>query len=495
MHAALILLTLQGLLGALDNLWHHEWRGRLPSRPSARRELILHAVRSAIYAPVFLTFGWFAWQGWLAWVFAALLVAELGVTLLDFVEEDRSRLLPASERVLHTVLAVSYGAFLASLAPELMLWASAKSGIVLVERGAWSWVMSVYAAGALGWALRDAAAAWRLATPALATWQRQQFQIRRCLDARNVLVTGATGFIGRALCRRLIEQGHRVIVLARDRSRALDLFGPYCDIVESLDEIRSSRRIEAVINLAGAPIAKRRWTSARKAVLVESRVGTTRALVNWMRARGSPPAVLVSASAVGWYGSSPTGICTEDSPAGEDFPAALCRAWEREASSAHALGVRVVVLRLGLVLGPGGLLSQLLPTFRLALGTTLGAGTQPMPWIHIEDVLRVLERAMSDAAWRGAINAVAPQPVDNRGFSTALARTLSRPLWIKVPARLLRLALGEMSLLLLEGQRVAPVHLAELGYVFRFANLKDALYDLLPSGDSATNWTSVRHIG
>jgi hypothetical protein len=129
MEPALLLLTLQGLLGALDNLWHHELQVRLPSRPTARRELALHALRGAVYGPVFLTFGWLAWQGWLAWVFGALLVAELGVTLLDFVEEDRSRLLPASERVLHTFLAVNYGAFLALFTPELLRWAGVAAAI------------------------------------------------------------------------------------------------------------------------------------------------------------------------------------------------------------------------------------------------------------------------------------------------------------------------------------------------------------------------------
>jgi uncharacterized protein (TIGR01777 family) len=479
MTPALTLLSIQGLLGALDNLWHHELTVRLPSRPEAKRELALHALRGALYGPLFLTLGWFAWNGWLAWAFGALLVVEMVVTLLDFVEEDRSRVLPATERVLHTVLALNYGAFLALLIPQLAQWAAAPTGISIADRGAWSWVMTIFAGGALGWGLRDAVAAWRLARPALATWQREQFQIRRQLHAHGVVVTGGTGFIGSAVCRHLIERGHKVIVLTRDRAKAIDLFGPYAEAITALDEIRPGRRIAAVINLAGAPIASQRWTSARKAVLVESRVGTTRKLVDWMRRLPRPPAVLVNASAVGWYGTHASATFTEEQPPGEDFPALLCRAWEREASRAGKLGMRVVVLRLGLVLGAGGLLGRLLPVFRLGLGAPLGTGQQWMPWIHVQDVATIIEQSLADARWRGAINAVAPEPITNAGFATALANVLRRPLWPAVSAWPLRLALGEMSTLLLDGQNVMPARLAERGYAFRFPTLVQALAQLV----------------
>jgi uncharacterized protein (TIGR01777 family) len=482
MTPTLTLLFLQGLLGALDNLWHHELTLRLPSRPDAKRELALHALRGALYAPVFVTFGWLAWNGWFAWAFGALLVVEIVVTLLDFIEEDRSRVLPATERVLHTVLALNYGAFLALLIPQLALWAAAPSGVSIVDRGAWSWFMAIFAAGALAWAVRDAIAAWRLGRPPLATWQRQQFQIRRQLNAQNVLVTGGTGFIGSAVCRHLIERGNKVIVLTRDRAKAIDLFGPYAEAITSLDEIRPSRRIGAVINLAGAPIASQRWTSARKAVLVESRVGTTRKLVEWMRRLPRPPVVLVNASAVGWYGTHASATFTEEHPSGEDFPALLCRAWEREASRAGKLGTRVVVLRLGLVLGAGGLLGRLLRAFRLGLGAPLGTGKQWMPWIHLQDVLAIVEHSLADARWRGTINAIAPEPSTSGGFSSALAHVLRRPLWPAIPAWPLRLALGEMSTLLLDGQNVTPARLTDLGYSFRFPTLEQALAHLVLRG-------------
>jgi uncharacterized protein (TIGR01777 family) len=487
MISALALLSVQGVLGALDNLWHHELSVGLPKRPNARRELVLHAVRGALYAPVFLSFGWLTWTGWLAWAFGALLVIEIGVTLLDFVEEDRSRVLPATERVLHTVLALNYGAFLALLAPELASWAAASTGVDIAERGAWAWVMTVFAAGALGWALRDAAAAWRLAQPALATWQRRPFQVHRRCDVKTILVTGGTGFIGNAVCRHLIERGHKVIVLTRDRARALDLFGPYAEAITALDDIRPSRRVEVVINLAGAPIAGHRWTPARKALLVESRVGTTRKLVEWMRRLPRAPKVLVSASAVGWYGTHASAAFTEQDSAGQDFPAVLCRGWEREAFRASASGTRVVVLRLGLVLGAGGLLARLLPVFRLGLGAPLGTGNQWMPWIDLRDVVRIVEHALGDEQWHGAINAVAPEPVTNCMLSATLASALRRPLWPALPSWPLRIALGEMSTLLLDGQNVIPERLAALGYAFRFPTLAQALAELLtrcPAGQN-----------
>jgi uncharacterized protein (TIGR01777 family) len=490
MSLVLALLSVQGVLGAFDNLWHHELTVRLPTRPDARRELVLHAVRGALYGPVFLSFAWLMWTGWLAWAFAALLVIEIVVTLLDFVEEDRSRVLPATERILHTVLALNYGAFLALLIPELASWAAAPSGVSIAERGAWSWIMTIFATGAFGWAVRDAVAARRLARPSLATWQRQQFQVRRPRRVKTILVTGGTGFIGQALCRHLIERGHKMIVLTRQRAKAVDLFGPYAEVITSLDDVGPHRRIDAVINLAGAPIASQRWTSARKAVLVESRVGTTRKLVEWMRRLPRAPELLISASAVGWYGTHAFATFTEQHYPGEDFPAVLCRSWEREAFRARTIGTRVVVLRLGLVLGAGGLLGRLSPVFRLGLGAPLGAGNQWMPWIHLYDVLNVVEHSLTDAHWHGAINVVAPEPATNRGFSTKLADALRRPLWPAIPAWPLRLALGEMSMLLLEGQNVTPARLGELGYAFRFPTLEEALAQLMMRGATGQHHSS-----
>jgi uncharacterized protein (TIGR01777 family) len=489
----LALLAIQGLLGAFDNLWHHELRVQLPSRPSAQRELRLHALRAAFYAPVFLSIAWTRWEGWLAVALAALLVAEVGVTLTDFIEEDRTRHLPASERILHTLLAMNYGGFLGLLAPQLMEWWAAPTGIIAADYGGWSWLMTIYAAGAAAWGIRDALASWRLSRSPLATWQRHRFQVRRRLDAHTFVVTGATGFIGRALCRRLIERGDHVIVLARDRAKAINLFGSHAEVVDSLDRIALSRRIDGVVNLAGEAIAERPWTPTRKALLIESRVGTTRAVVEWLARLQRQPRVLVSASAVGWYGTHEHRVFTEHDAAGKGFASALCASWEREALRARHRGVRVTVLRFGIVLGAGGgLLARMLPVYRLGLGARLGDGRQWMPWLHLEDALCMLDAALSDERWHGVVNAVAPEFISNQDFSEALARAVNRPLWFAIPAWMLRRLLGEMATLLVEGQRVAPSRVAELGYRFRFPTLQQALAKIAQQPSAAMN-RAVEH--
>ncbi len=493
MKAALALLTLQGLLGAVDSLWNHELKVKLPGRPTARRELALHALRGTLYAPVFLVFGWLEPRGWLALALAAVVLIEIIVTLLDFVEEDRTRVLPANERVLHTLLAVNFGAFLALAAPALFHWEQQPTEAVIVDRGAWSWVMSLYALGALAFGLRDALAARRLSRPGLGAWQRRQLRIVRHGRPRTVLVTGATGFIGRHLCWRLIEQGDHVLALVRDRRKAADLFGPYAETLTSLEHIHRTRRIDAVINLAGAPIAARRWTPRRKAELVESRVGTTRMLVEWMTHLSRRPAVLISASAVGYYGTPGDAVLAESSPSGTDFPAALCRAWEREALRVQFLGVRPVVLRLGLVLGGGGLLQQLRHVFRLGLGAVFGSGRQWMAWIHLDDAVELMALSIDEPGMHGTLNAVAPQPATSREFARALAQALRRPLWLRVPAWCLRLALGELSTLLVDGQHVVPEKLLQAGYRFRFATLATALADLTGEEQQVPNAQELLH--
>lgn len=307
------------------------------------------------------------------------------------------------------------------------------------------------------------------------------------------LLTGATGFIGRILARRLIERGHRVVVLARNRVKALDLFGPHAQVISALDSLRPDERIDAVINFAGEGIATARWSHARKAVLVESRIGATRVLVDWMRRLARPPAVLINASAIGWYGTHASAAFSERDIAGEDFPATICSAWEREATRARGRGTRVVILRLGLVLGAGGLLLRMLPVFRAGLGAPLGSGGQWVSWIHLDDVVAIVEHALTDKAWEGPINVVAPQPVTNRAFSAALARVCGRPLWPAIPAAPLRWALGELASVVLEGQQVLPRRLQGLAYRFRFATLDAALTDLLGHYRSGAPRKEIQH--
>lgn len=476
MSVALWLLAAQGILGAVDNIWNHEWRARLPSTPEARRELQLHAARGLIYGPVFLAFAWVELRGLCAMTLLAILAIELVITLADFVEEDRARTLSPQERVLHGLLTLNYGAFLALILPALAAQAAMPSAIFAVDHGWMSWLLTLYAAGSSGFGVREALAARRLGRSAQAP------AIEPCPNPRPqaILVTGGTGFIGTALVRRLIERGDKVYVIARSPAKAERLFGSQALIAPSLQALPETVKIDAMVNLAGAPVFGRPWTDARKVALVRSRIDTTRALVDWVADHAVKPRVLVSASAIGWYGTEHGDrAVTETMPAGLDFPAMLCAACEKETRRAEKLDLRVARLRIGLVLGcDGGMLKPLLRVFRLGLGGRFGAGRQWMSWIHLEDLLALIIRALDDPTFSGAINAVAPQPVTNAEFTRTLAAALHRPAILHAPAFALRLMLGEMATLLLDGQRVLPERADQLGFQFRYRALDAALADI-----------------
>jgi len=291
----------------------------------------------------------------------------------------------------------------------------------------------------------------------------------------RILLTGATGFLGGALCRALRVDQYEVTVLSRDPARVAARCGPDVRTLRTLGEWTSETAFDAVVNLAGAPIADRRWSAARRHELRASRVGLTRELVSRLAAARQRPTVLLSASAIGFYGDCGDRELDEGASAGEDFLGLLCAEWEAAAQEAATLGVRVCLLRTGLVLHPsGGVLSRLLPPFRL------GLGCQWMSWIHLDDWVALARRLLEDASASGPFNLTAPQPVTNAFFTAALGRALRRPTPFPVPARLLRLLLGERASLLLASQRVLPRRAEALGYRFRCASLGDALSSCLP---------------
>jgi uncharacterized protein (TIGR01777 family) len=295
-----------------------------------------------------------------------------------------------------------------------------------------------------------------------------------------MLVTGATGFIGGHLVRRLLRRGDQVIVLTRDADHALDRFGPHVRIVTNLEDLEADTRIDAVVNLAGAPIMGLPWTRARRAKLIDSRVRTTRSLIVLMSRLTRPPRVLVSASAVGYYGVRENEWLDEYSTPSPDFQSQLCQEWEAAAVAAERLVARVVRLRIGFVLGrDGGALPQLQMPVRLWVGAILGRGAQWVSWIHIGDLVRLIEFALDTPAMWGPVNAVAPVPVIHSQFQRALGTALHRPVWLRVPAFVLRAMLGEMAQLLVDGQHVVPRRAVEAGFKFRFRQLSGALADLL----------------
>lgn len=286
----------------------------------------------------------------------------------------------------------------------------------------------------------------------------------------QVLVTGGTGFIGRPLCARLHEAGHVVSVLTRDPARARV---PEARCVDALEQVGE---VEAVINLAGASLFDRRWTPAYKQVLRASRIDGTRRLVDWMAQLSRPPRVLVSGSAVGWYGPRDDTPLDEGAAPGEDFAAWLCRGWEAEALKASAFGVRTCLLRTGIVLDRGGgALEKLLLPFRFGLGGPMGDGRQWMSWIHREDLVRLIVWLIGHEDAQGAFNGTAPEPVVNRAFARTLGAVLHRPAVLPTPGFALRLAFGEMAGLLLTGQRALPAAALAAGFRFRHATLEAAL--------------------
>ncbi|MCG8295389.1 TIGR01777 family oxidoreductase [Pseudomonas entomophila] len=296
----------------------------------------------------------------------------------------------------------------------------------------------------------------------------------------HILLTGGTGLIGQHLCQLWRGQGHRLTVWSRTPEQVPKRCGTGVRGVARLDDIAQDDPVDAVINLAGAPIADRPWTAARRTLLWASRVTLTEQLLAWLESREQRPGVLISGSAVGWYGDGGERELTEASPpVKEDFASQLCIAWEETASRAQALGIRVVLVRTGLVLASdGGFLSRLRLPFKLGLGGPLGDGRQWMPWVHIEDQIGLIDFLLRHNEASGPYNACAPEPVRNREFARRLGRALHRPAFMPMPALLLKAGLGELSTLLLGGQRARPVRLLAAGFTFRFNDLQSALDNL-----------------
>lgn len=297
----------------------------------------------------------------------------------------------------------------------------------------------------------------------------------------NIVIAGGTGFIGGALVDALIARGDRLTLLTRDPAAAQARWGAKAafalwDGRSDGDWIKTLDGADAVVNLSGASIADGRWTPPRKLVLIKSRIESTRALVSALSRAAKRPKVLVNASAVGFYGDASDGAATETSPQGRDFLAALCGQWEREALAAEPLGARVVLARFGVVLDrDGGALPKMALPFKLFAGGRLGDGRQAFPWIHRDDAVGALLFALGREDLSGPVNFVAPGGVDNRAFSAALGRALGRPSWAAVPPFVLKLALGEMSEMLLKGQNAVPKKLLAAGYEFKHETADSAL--------------------
>jgi uncharacterized protein (TIGR01777 family) len=301
----------------------------------------------------------------------------------------------------------------------------------------------------------------------------------------RVTVTGATGLIGAKLVAALQQRGDEVTVLSRSPEKAREALGDVeahaWDPIEGQAPEEALAGRDGVVHLAGEPIAQR-WSDEVKRKVLESRDAGTRNLVAGIEAAEPRPRVLVSASGVGYYGPHGDERVDESSPAGDDFPATVCVAWERAADSAGELGLRVVKIRTGIALaGDGGALAQMLTPFKLGVGGPVAGGKQYMSWIHLDDIVGMYLAALDDATWSGPVNATAPEPVTNEEFSKALGKALHRPAVAPVPKLALKALYGEMATIVVTGQRAVPRRAAELGYSHRHPDLDEALRNALGS--------------
>lgn len=298
---------------------------------------------------------------------------------------------------------------------------------------------------------------------------------------KNILITGGTGFIGTTLCKRLDDHGYTIFILSRtakqrDNSGAINY-------ISELNELDGTN-IDSVINLAGEPLAAKRWNSDRKAEFVNSRVETTRQLFEYFQQQNHHPESVISGSAIGYYGACDDQHLVEQSSAGSGFAANLCQQWEDQAANFETLGVRLCIVRIGVVLGPnGGAFDEMRRSFDLKVASRLGHGEQWMSWIHLDDMVSSLLFLLQNTAAKGVFNCTAPEPVTNSSFTDAMKRATGALLNVPMPAFALRAIVGEMAdEVLLVGQRVIPKHLLETGFEFKYTQIDSAVKDILKNG-------------
>jgi len=299
----------------------------------------------------------------------------------------------------------------------------------------------------------------------------------------KVAITGATGFVGSRLVEQLQAQGHQPLILTRNLDAALKTFpnlevvaytptesGPWQDVISGCD---------AVVNLAGEPIAESRWTAKQKQKILNSRQLSTQKLVEAIAKASLKPTVLVNASAIGFYGTSETATFDENSASGSDFLAEICQKWEAQAQKAKDVGVRLVILRFGIVLGEGGALAKMIPAFKLFAGGPMGTGKQWFSWIHRDDLVNLIIEALTRSDIEGVLNATAPNPVRMSELCQTLGEVLNRPSWLPVPGFALEALLGEGAQVVLEGQQVLPKRTISYGFNYQYPTLKPALAEIV----------------
>ncbi|MDO8271425.1 MAG: TIGR01777 family oxidoreductase [Gammaproteobacteria bacterium] len=292
----------------------------------------------------------------------------------------------------------------------------------------------------------------------------------------RILITGGSGFLGQAMSRALTWRGDEVVILSRHPHLHLARKAG-TQWIGSLEQVQQP--VDAVINLTGANLFSRPWTTRHRQALRDSRIAATEKLISWICEQPQPPRVLLSGSAIGFYGDGGEQALTEDSPAGTDWASTLVKDWELATASAAAAGIRTVSLRTGLVLGEGGLLAPLVPLFRFGLGGSLGNGQFWYSWIHLQDWVNATLMLLDSKALQGPFNLTAPHPVRYHEFASALGTSLRRPVWLTPPAWVLRLLLGERASLMLGSTKALPVRLEAAGFKWQHERLNEALHDIV----------------
>lgn len=301
--------------------------------------------------------------------------------------------------------------------------------------------------------------------------------------SKRVLITGGTGFIGHVLCQELLARDYELTVFSRQPAETVKANCGRVEAIRDLQQLRAHPGYDAVINLAGEGIADKRWSEDRKQALRDSRIGVTETLVDVIRSWERAPEVLVSGSAVGFYGDQGGATVTEETRPNDEFTHRLCRDWENAAKPLADDGVRVCFSRTGVVAGPdGGFLERMILPFKLGLGGRLGSGTQYMPWVHRDDVVGALIWMMENSSASGPFNVVSPNPATNAEFTRSLGKVLHRPTLFPAPAPVLKVALGEMARLLLTGQKAIPEKLINQNFTFRYPELEQALAQSVAPG-------------
>ncbi|MBE9001502.1 MULTISPECIES: TIGR01777 family oxidoreductase [unclassified Nostoc] len=304
----------------------------------------------------------------------------------------------------------------------------------------------------------------------------------------KVAITGATGFVGSLLVQQLHGKGHKIVVLTRNTTFAQKVFPseafPNVEIVAYTPNTSGTWQsviasCDGVVNLAGEPIGEGRWTPERKQEILNSRKLGTQKIVEAIANVNPKPTVLINASAIGYYGTSETANFDETSQSGNDFLAQVCQAWEAEATKVKDAGVRLVILRFGIVLGNGGALGKMIPPFKLFAGGPIGSGRQWFSWIHIDDLVNLIMQALTKPEIEGIYNATTPNPVRMADLSQTLGQVMNRPSWLPVPAFAIEALLGDGAIVVLEGQKVLPKRTVETGFEYKYPNLESALRQIL----------------